>query len=86
MVCDILRARQENILAVLVGQSTSNSIAVAAGKVAVEAGLVAGNIVKELCQKLGGSGGGKKEMAMGSILNVIGLNDIAQGIVQKNLY
>lgn len=85
IICDILRAKQENILAILVGQSTSNSIAVAAGKVAVETGLVAGNIVKELCQKLGGSGGGKKEMAMGSILNVIGLSDIAQEIVQKNL-
>ncbi len=86
VICDILRTKQESILAVLVGQNTSNSIAVAAGKVAVEAGLVAGNIVKELCQKLGGSGGGKKEMAMGSILNVAGLSDIAQGIVQKNLY
>lgn len=85
IICDILRAKQENILAVLVGQNTSNSIAVAAGKVAVEAGLAAGTIIKELCQKLGGSGGGKKEMAMGSILNVAGLSDAAHEVVQNNL-
>ncbi len=61
----MLRDKEENSVAVLCGEVDGKvTIAAACGKKAIEKGLKAGSIAKEVAAVTGGSGGGKPDFAM----------------------
>ncbi len=63
---DMLRDRDENIVAVLASVNGGKLTFLAAcGKAAVARGVKAGDLVKLVCTACGGSGGGKPDSAMG---------------------
>lgn len=68
LICDDLKSKIANAVVVLasVGAEKSNIIA-GVGKTAIENGINAGVLVKEIAQLTGGNGGGRKEMAMAGI-------------------
>ncbi len=71
LICDDLKSKFVNTVVVLasVGTEKSNIIA-GVGKTAIENGINAGVLVKEIAQLTGGNGGGRKEMAMAGIKDV----------------
>ena len=71
LVCDDLKSRFENMVVVLANVSSEkSSIIVSAGKAALECGINAGLLVKEIAKLAGGNGGGRKDMAMAGIKDV----------------
>lgn len=71
LICDDLKSKFANAVVVLasVGAEKSNIIA-SVGKTAIENGINAGVLVKDIAQLTGGNGGGRKEMAMAGIKDV----------------
>ena len=64
---DNLKTVHNDYLIVLIGEENSTlPIVVASSKVAIEKGLLAGNVMKQVAQLLGGSGGGRPDMASGA--------------------
>ena len=64
---DNLKTIHDNYLIVLIGDDNGNlPVVVAASKVANDKGLQAGQIVRQVAQILGGSGGGRPDMASGA--------------------
>lgn len=64
---DNLKKSYEDYLIVLIGEENGNLPVVAfSSKKAIEKGLLAGNIVKNIAGILGGSGGGRPDMASGA--------------------
>ena len=64
-ICDVLKAKDSSLVAVIAGVSEDKvSFAVACGKDAVSAGAHAGNIVREVAKLAGGNGGGRPDSAM----------------------
>lgn len=71
LMCDDLKSRFENMVVVLANVSSEkSSIIVSAGKAALEYGINAGLLVKEIAKLAGGNGGGRKDMAMAGIKDV----------------
>ena len=65
-LADSLRDREEGVVAVLASVSDEKiTIVAACGKTAVDKGVKAGELVKEISKLCGGSGGGKPDFAMG---------------------
>lgn len=71
LICDDFKSKFANSVVVLanVGAEKSNIIA-SVGKLAIENGINAGILVKEIAQLTGGNGGGRKDMAMAGIKDV----------------
>lgn len=71
LICDDLKSKFANAVVVLanVGAEKPNIIA-SVGKTAMENGINAGVLVKEIAQLTGGNGGGRKDMAMAGIKDV----------------
>lgn len=71
LMCDDLKSRFENMVVVLANVSSEkSSIIVSAGKAALEYGINAGLLVKEIAKLADGNGGGRKDMAMAGIKDV----------------
>ena len=67
-MCDRLRDKTPDVVAVLVGTSGDKiSLAVTVGANALKTGIKAGVLVKEIAALAGGNGGGKPDFAMGSM-------------------
>ncbi len=83
---DNLKASYPDYLIVLVGEDNGGyPIVVSASKTANDKGLLAGNIVKQVAQLLGGSGGGRPDMASGAgrnIENIDGALNSIKGIIK----
>jgi len=63
---DTLRDWEAGVVAVLAAEKDGKiTIMAACGKAAVEKGVKAGELIREICSICGGSGGGKPEFAMG---------------------
>lgn len=91
LICNNLKSNFANTVVVLanVGAEKSNIIA-SVGKNAIEKGINAGVLVKEIAQLTGGNGGGHKDMAMAGIKDVskidVALNaayDLISDILKK---
>ncbi len=66
-LADNLKQSHENYLIVLIGEENNAfPIVTLASKAAIAKGLLAGNIVRSVAQILGGSGGGRPDMASGA--------------------
>ena len=78
---DVLRDKDESVVAVLATQVGEKlTILAVCGKLAVKAGVKAGDIVKNVCTLCGGSGGGKPDSAMGGGKDASKLNDALAGV------
>ena len=73
---DMLRDKDPKVAAVL---ATANgeklTFLAVCGKDAIAAGIKAGDLVKQVCSRCGGSGGGKPDSAMGGGKDVLKLDD-----------
>ena len=78
---DVLRDKDASVVAVLATQVGEKlTILAVCGKMAVKAGVKAGDIVKHVCTLCGGSGGGKPDSAMGGGKDASKLNDALAGV------
>ena len=66
-LADNLKKAHENYLIVLIGEENGGlPIVVLSSKAAIDKGLLAGKVFKEVATILGGSGGGRPDMASGA--------------------
>ena len=73
---DNLKKAYEDYLIVLIGEENGNLPVVAfSSKKAIEKGLLAGNVVKNIAGVLGGSGGGRPDMASGAGRDAFKVNE-----------
>jgi alanyl-tRNA synthetase len=72
---DVLRDKDESVVAVLASVGEKVTFLAVCGKAAVKAGVKAGEIVKHVCTVCGGSGGGKPDSAMGGGKDALKLDD-----------
>ena len=73
---DNLKTQYPDYLIVLIGEENGNlPIIVSSSKAAQEKGLLAGNVIRQVAQCLGGSGGGRPDMASGAGKDASKVND-----------
>ena len=72
---DVLRDKDESVVAVLASVGEKVTFLAVCGKEAVAKGVKAGELVKLVCTTCGGSGGGKPDSAMGGGKDVVKLDD-----------
>ncbi|MDR2655703.1 MAG: alanine--tRNA ligase [Oscillospiraceae bacterium] len=82
-ICDRLRGKDENIVALIANRGT---LAAAAGKGAIAKGLHAGKLVKDVSALLGGKGGGRPDSAMAGFKDFAAVSSAlekAAGIIEN---
>ena len=83
---DNLKTQYPDYLIVLIGEENGNlPIVVSSSKAAQEKGLLAGNVIRQVAQCLGGSGGGRPDMASGAGKDASKVNDaieLVKGLVK----
>jgi alanyl-tRNA synthetase len=80
---DVLRDKDESVVAVLASVNGEKVTFLAVcGKLAVKAGVKAGEIVKHVCTVCGGSGGGKPDSAMGGGKDASKMDDALNSVVE----
>ena len=76
-IVDSLKANKDNYLIALVGEENGGyPIVVAASKAANDKGLLAGKLVKDIATLLGGSGGGRPDLASGAGKDISKLSEV----------
>ena len=76
-IIDTLKANKDNYLIALIGEENGGyPITVAASKLANEKGFLAGKFVKDIASLLGGSGGGRPDLASGAGKDISRLNEV----------
>ena len=85
-LADNLKTVHEHYLIVLIGEEVNNIPVIAlASKKAIEKGFMAGQIIKQVTNALGGNGGGRPDMASGSGKDASKINDaieLAKGLIK----
>jgi alanyl-tRNA synthetase len=82
-IVDSLKANKENYLIALVGEENGGyPVVVAAGKAANEKGYLAGKLVKDIASLLGGSGGGRPDLASGAGRDIAKIEEAKKLIVK----
>ena len=78
---DALKANKENYLILLIGEENGGyPLVCAASKIANDKGYLAGKLVKDAAMLLGGSGGGRPDLASGAGKDISKLEEV------KNLF
>ena len=81
-IIDSLKVNKDNYLIVLIGEENGGyPITVAASKKANDAGYLAGKLVKDIATLLGGSGGGRPDLASGAGKDISRLEEI-KGLIK----
>jgi hypothetical protein len=76
-ISDALKANKDNYLIVLIGEENGGyPIVVVASKKANDKGYLAGKIVRDISALLGGSGGGRPDIANGAGKDISKLNEV----------
>ena len=76
-IIDSLKANKDNYLIALIGEENGGyPITVAASKVANDKGYLAGKLVKDIAVLLGGSGGGRPDLASGAGKDLAKLEEV----------
>ena len=76
-IIDTLKANKDNYIIALIGEENGGyPVTVAASKLANEKGYLAGKLVKEIAGILGGSGGGRPDLASGAGKDISRLNEV----------
>ena len=83
---DNLKTQYPDYLIVLIGEENDNlPIVVSSSKAAQEKGILAGNVIRQVAQCLGGSGGGRPDMASGAGKDASKVNaaiELVKGLVK----
>ena len=76
-IIDSLKANKDNYLIALIGEENGGyPIVVAASKVANDKGYLAGKLVKDIATLLGGSGGGRPDLASGAGKDIAKIEEV----------
>ena len=76
---DAIKSKTESYIAILIGEENDKyHLVVGVSKDNIERGIFAGNVVKKVTSILGGNGGGRKDMAQGSVLSIEKLSSITK--------
>ena len=76
---DAIKSKTESYIAILIGKENDKyHLVVGVSKDNIERGIFAGNVVKKVTSILGGNGGGRKDMAQGSVLSIEKLSSITK--------
>ena len=80
-IVDSLKANKDNYLIALIGEENGGyPVVVAASKAANDKGFLAGKLVKDIATLLGGSGGGRPDLASGAGKDIAKIDEV------KNLF
>ena len=81
-IIDEIKSKVDDYILVLIGKDgEKHPLLVSVSKSNVEKKILAGNIVKKITSVLGGNGGGKPELAQGSVVSLDKLNQISKELV-----
>ena len=82
-IVDSLKANKDNYLIALIGEENGGyPVVVAASKAANDKGYLAGKIVKEIATLLGGSGGGRPDLASGAGKDIAKIEEVKNVIIK----
>ena len=81
---DTIKARTNSYIVVLIGKENEKyPLIVGVSKDHVDQGIIAGNLVKKITSVLGGNGGGRKDMAQGSVVSIDKISSINKELLTK---
>ena len=81
---DTIKARTNSYIVVLIGKENEKyPLIVGVSKDHVDQGIIAGNLVKKITSVLGGNGGGRKDMAQGSVVSLDKISLINKELLTK---
>ena len=81
---DTIKARTNSYIVVLIGKENEKyPLIVGVSKDYVDQGILAGNLVKKITSILGGNGGGRKDMAQGSVASLDKISSINKELLTK---
>ena len=81
-IIDEIKSKVEDYILVLIGKDgEKHPLLVSVSKSNIEKKIFAGNIVKKITGVLGGNGGGKPELAQGSVASLEKLNQITKDLI-----
>ena len=83
-IADSLKANKDNYLILLIGEENGGyPIVAASSKAAIDKGLLAGKLVKEAATLLGGSGGGRPDLASGAGRDLAKLQEVMDLMIKQ---
>lgn len=83
-ILDDVKSKLSSYVVVLIGKDNGKlPLIVGVSKDNIEKGIIAGNVIKKVTSILGGNGGGRKDMAQGSVVSIDKISSITKDIINK---